>query len=85
MPSRVDIQRNRLIHLEDTLVINRVYNAKTLEKLIKTVHALHSRQSMYEKLFTGQITPAYKYYSQMHGNCSIQHYAIDSMLYLKMV
>ena len=63
MTSKVDIQRNRLIHLENTLVMYRVYNAETLEKLIKTVHALHSRQSMYEKLFAGQITKAYKYYS----------------------
>ena len=45
----IDIQRNRLRHLENTLVMYGVYNAETLEKLIKTVHALHSRLSMYEK------------------------------------
>ena len=28
-----------------------VYNTETLEKRIKTVYILHSRQSMYEKLF----------------------------------
>ena len=56
MSSKVDIQRNKLIHLENTLVIYEVYNAETVEKLIKTVHTLHSRQSMYEKLFAGQIT-----------------------------
>ena len=82
MSFKVDIQRNRLIHLENTLVMYGVYNAATLEKLIKTVHTLHSRQSMYKKLFTGQITKAYKYYSQMHGDSGIQHYAINSMLYL---
>ena len=69
MSSKVDIQRKKLIHLENTLLGDGVYNAETLEKLIKTVHALHSRQSMYEKLFTGQTTKAYKYYSQMHGDC----------------
>ena len=62
MSSKVDIQRNKLIHLENTLVMYGVYNAETLEKLIKTVHVLHSRQSMYEKLFAGQITQAYKHY-----------------------
>ena len=31
------------MHLENTLVMYGVYNAETLEKLIKTVHALHSR------------------------------------------
>ena len=40
---------------------------------------------MCEKSFAGQITQAYKYYSQMHGNCGIQHYAINSMLHLIMI
>ena len=85
MSSRVDIQRNKLIHLENTLVMYGVYNAETLEKFIKTVHALCSRQSMYEKLFAGQETKAYKYYSQMYGDHGIQQYAINSMLYLQMI
>ena len=58
MSSKPDIQRNKLMHLEDTLVMYEVYNTGTLEKLIETVHALHSRQSMYESLFTGQMTKA---------------------------
>ena len=40
---------------------------------------------MYEKLFSGQITQSYEYYSQMHGDSDIQHYAINSMLYLRMI
>ena len=40
---------------------------------------------MYQKLFTGQITKAYEYYLQMHGDCGIQHYAINSMLYLRTI
>ena len=46
MSNKTDIQRNKLMHLENTLVMYGVYNAETLEKLIKTVHALHSRQTM---------------------------------------
>ena len=45
MSSKADIQRNKLMHLQDTLIMHGVYNAETLEKPIKTVHALHSRQS----------------------------------------
>ena len=67
------------------MVMYGVYGAEKLEKLKKTVLALHSRQSMYEKLFAGQITQAYEYYSQMHGDHGIQHYAIDCMLYLRMI
>ena len=85
MSSKVDIQRNKFMHLEDMLVMYGVYNTETLEKLIKTVHTLHSRQSMYKSLFTGQITKAYQYYSQMHGDHGIQQYAINSMLYLRAI
>ena len=85
MSSKVDTQRNKLIHLENTLIMYGVYNAETLEKLIKTLHTLHSRQSMHEKLFAGQITMAYKYYSQMYGDHGIQHYAINSMLFLRTI
>ena len=85
MSSKVDIQRHKLIHSENTLVRYGVYNAETLEKLIKTVHALHSKQSMYEKIFAGWVTKVYEYYSQMHGDCDIQHYVINSMLYLRVM
>ena len=82
MSISMDMQRNKLMHLEDTLVMYRIYNAETLEKLVKTVHAIHSRQSLIESLFTGQTVAAYEAYSQMHGACGIQHYAINSLLYL---
>ena len=85
MSSEVEIQQNKLIHLENTLVMYGVYNTQTLEKLIKIVHTLHSRQSMYERLFTGEITKAYEYYSQIHGDHGIQHFAINSMLYLRTI
>ena len=85
MSSKTDTQRNKLMHLEDILVMYGVYNAETLDELIKTVHTLHSRQSLYESLFTGQVTKAYGYYSQMHGDCGIQHYAFNSMLYLRTI
>ena len=38
METKVDIQHNRLIHLEDGMIMYGVYNDKTLEKLVKTVH-----------------------------------------------
>ena len=68
--------------MENTLVMYGIYNAETLENLVKTVYALHSRQILYEGLFTGQTSAAYEAYLQMHGTCSIQHYAVNSMLYL---
>ena len=70
----MNIHRNKLMHLENTLIMYRIYNAETLEKLVKMVHTLHSRQSLYESLFAVQTSAAYEVYSQMHGACSIQHY-----------
>ena len=68
MSAKTDIQRNKRMHLEHTLVMYGVYGAGTLEKLIKTVHMLHSRQSLYKSLFAEKVTEAYEYYSQMHGD-----------------
>ena len=49
------------------------------------VHTLHSRQTLYENLFTGKTLAAYEYYSQMDSKWVIQHYALNSMLYLKTI
>ena len=67
MSIQTDIQRNKLMHLENTLVMYGVYNAEMLERLMKTVHALHSRQTLYESLFISRTSAAYEYYSQMHS------------------
>ena len=82
MSISTDVQRNKLMHLENSLIMYRVYNAETLEKLVKIAHVLHSQQSLTENLFAGQTATAYKIYSQMHNAHGIQHYAISSLLYL---
>ena len=81
----MDTQRNKLMLLENTLVMYGIYNAETLEKLVKTVQVIHSRNSLIEGLFAGKSAAVYESYSQMHGQHGIQHYAIDSMLYLHMI
>ena len=82
MSFSTDTHRNKLMHSENTLIMYRIYNVETLENLIKTVHLLHDCQSMYESLFACQASAAYETYSQMHGTHSIQHYVVNSMLYL---
>ena len=67
MPTKSDIQRNNLMLLENTLVMYGVYNAEMLERLVKTVHMLHSRQTMHESLFAGKTSAAYEEYLQMHS------------------
>ena len=85
MSISTDVQRNKLMHLEKTLVMYGIYNAETSEKLVKMVQVIHSRQPLIEDLFTGKSAAAYESYSQMHGQHGIQHYMINSMLYLHMI
>ena len=53
MSISTDTQRNKLMHLESSLIMYGVYNAETLEKLVKTAQVLHSQQSLMENLFAG--------------------------------
>ena len=64
MSISTEAQRNKLMHLENSLIMYGVYNVETLEKLVKTAHALHNHQSLVEDLFTGQKVAAYEIYSK---------------------
>ena len=85
MSVTMGIQRNKLMHLENTLVMYGIYNAETLENLVKTVHALYSRQTLYENLFTDKTLAAYESHSQMHGSHGIHHFVVNLMLYLTII
>ena len=84
MDSKTTIQHNKLMHLEDSMVVYSIYNAETIEKLINTVHHIHNVTSLHNKLFVGQQDTALfqPIYINMQG---IQHYSINSLLYLRTV
>ena len=42
MKDKVDKERNKIFHLEDSMVMYGIKNSYTLEDLIKTVHKLHN-------------------------------------------
>ena len=77
--NKVDLQKNKIFHLEDSMVMYGVYNSDTLKDLIDTVHKLHNRTAWNEKLFSGQIDNWYNYYSSSSG---VQNYAINLLLFL---
>ena len=54
MSITAESQRNKLMHLENSLIMYRVYNMETLEKLVETAQVLHSHQSLMEQLIAGQ-------------------------------
>ena len=62
METKTDIQQNKLIHLEDTMVMNGICNAEYWKKLRNMVHHVHNTKTLHEKLFTGQLTAAYRWH-----------------------
>ena len=85
MSITMDTKRNKLMHLENSLIMYRVYNVETLSKLVKTAQVMHSCQMLVEQLFTGQQVKAYKIYSKMQDACRVQHYVTNSLLYLQTI
>ena len=74
METKTDIQCNKIMHLEDSIVMYGIYNAETVEKLIDTAHYMHNNTTTNEKLFTGEQSTAYTWYVNKQG---IQCYAIN--------
>ena len=54
MNNKANIQHNKLMKLDDTMLMYGTYNAEALEKLIKTVHDIHNTTSSHKKLFAGE-------------------------------
>ena len=61
------------------MVLYGIYNSDTLEALIDTVHRLHNQSTWNEKLFVGKIEDWYCWYLSERA---VNHYAINSMLFL---
>ena len=82
MENKINLQCNKIIHLEDSMVMYGIYNLRTLEKLITTVHKMHNVTTLNEKLFSCKLSSWYTWYLTKDG---IGHYAINSFLYLRIL
>ena len=84
MGNEASIQCNRLMKLDDTMLMYGIYNVETLEKLINTVHEIHNVTSSHEKLFAGECNPTLfrMLYTDALG---IQQYATNSLLFLRII
>ena len=84
MNNKANIQQNKLLKLDDTMLMYGIYNAETLEKLIKTVHEIHNTTSSHEKLFAGKHNcSAFRIlYAHSFG---LQHYSTNSLLYMRII
>ena len=54
MNNQANTQCNKLMKLDDALLMYGIYNAETLEMLIRTVHEIHNTTSSHEKLCAGE-------------------------------
>ena len=79
MYSKTTIQHKKLIQLKTSMLMYGVYNAKTLEKLIDTVHQIHNTTSSHGRLFAVQQSSLTlkSFYANALG---LQHYSINSLL-----
>ena len=84
MNNQADIQCNKLIKLDNTILMYGIYNAETLEKLINTVQEIHNVTSSHEKLFTGERNPTMFRLLYMSA-LGIQQYAFNILLFLRVV
>ena len=51
MNNEVNFKHNKLLKLDNTMVMYGIYNEETLEKLINTVQDIHNVTSSHERLF----------------------------------
>ena len=84
MGNEASIQHNKLMKLDDTMLMYGICNTEMLEKLINTVHGIHNVTSSHEKLFAGEhnTTLFRMLYVDALG---IQQYATNSLLFLRII
>ena len=84
MDNEINIQCNKLLRLDNTLLMYGIYIVETLEKLINTVHEIHNVTSSNERLFAGEYNPAV--FRLLYTNIlGVQQYTFNPLLFLRVV
>ena len=84
MENKATIQCNKLMQLENSMLMYSIYNAETLEKLFNTVHNIHNTTSSHEKLFAGQKS-SLTLKSRYAHSIGLHFYSINSLLYSRTI
>ena len=82
MDNKANIQCNKLMQIENSMLMYGIYNVETLEKLINTVHNIHNTTPSHERLFVGQQSSITLRSLYVHA-LGLHHYSINSLLYLR--
>ena len=84
MDSKTAIQHNKLMQLENSMLMYGIYNAEMLQKLLNTVHNIHNTTPLHERLFVGE--QSYLTLRSLYANSlGLHHYCINTLLYLRTV
>ena len=83
MNEKANIQCNKLMKLDNSILMYGIYNAEMPEKLIKTLHGTHNTFS-HERLFAGEHNHATFRILYAHS-LVLQHYSTNSLLYLRII
>ena len=84
MDRKANIQHNKLMQLEKSMLMCSVYNVETLEKLITTVHNIHNNTSSHERLFARQHSTSIFRTLYVHS-VGLHHSPINLLLYLRTI
>ena len=84
MNNQANTQHNKLMKLDETMLMYGIYNAETLEKLIRTLHEIHNTTLSHEKLFVGEHNHSLFRILYTYA-LGIQQYATHSLLYLRII
>ena len=84
MNEKANIQHNKLMKMDDTMLMYCVYNADCLEKLNKTVHKIHNTTVSHERLFAGKHNLATFRVLYAHS-FGLQYVSTTSLLYLRII
>ena len=84
MNTKISIQHNKLMQIDNSMFMYGIYNAESLEKLIRTVHSIHNTTSSHGRLFAGQQS-SLTFRTLYANTLGLHHYSINSLLYLRTI
>ena len=79
MEKQVNLERDKIFHLEDSMIMYGIYNGEMIEKLINMMHNIPIKTTWNERLFVGKLNNWYYWYLSMERAV---HYVINSIYIL---
>ena len=67
MENKMNLQCNKLMHIEDSMVMYDTYSAEIVEKLITTVHKMHNITTANKRLFASKFSSSFILYLTKEG------------------